>query len=102
MSIRRFKVATKLDGASEVTVEITPAAGGTDAVVTVRPKHKRVKYSGLLSFVAQFVAARDAKLKAQAQGINVPLARKVRTRKRSVRTVDAATATGMYDHDDIN
>jgi len=78
MSVRRFKVEAKLDGANEVTVEITPTAGGTDAVVTVRPKHKRVKYSGLLSWAALAIAARDAKQSAQAQGINVPLARRGR------------------------
>ncbi len=77
MSVRRFKVQAKLDGANEVTVEITPTAGGTDAVVTVRPKHKRVKYSGLLSWAALAVANHDAKLKAQAMGINVPTQRQL-------------------------
>lgn len=80
MSIRRFKVACKLDGASEATVEITPTAGKTDAVVAVRPKHKRIVYSGLLSDVAMIVAARHAKAVVAAQGINVPKPRKGRVK----------------------
>ncbi len=75
MSVRRFKIAGKLDGATELMITITPTAGGTDAVMVVRPKHKRVKYSGLLSWAALAVANHDAKLKAQAQGVSVPSAR---------------------------
>jgi hypothetical protein len=78
MSVRRFKVAVKLDGASEVTVEITPTAGKTDAVVAVRPKHKRIVYTGLLSDVALIVASRHAKALAAANGISVPKPRKLR------------------------
>ena len=59
--VARFKVKTHLDGQSEVTVEIKVTAGGEDAVVGVRPKHSRLEYTGLLSVVAQFVAARHAK-----------------------------------------
>lgn len=80
MSVRRFKVALKLDGASEATVEIKPTAGGTDAVVSVRPKHKRIVYTGMLSDVAGIVAARHAKALVAQEGIAVPQARKVRGR----------------------
>jgi hypothetical protein len=76
MSVRRFKVLTKLDGASEVTVEIKPTAGETDAVVSVRAKHQRMVYTGLLSDVAQFIAHRHAKAIAAANGISVPRPRK--------------------------
>jgi hypothetical protein len=78
MSVRRFKVMVKLDGTSEVTVEITPTAGKTDAVVAVRPKHKRIVYTGLLSDVALIVASRHAKALAAANGISVPKPRKLR------------------------
>jgi hypothetical protein len=78
MSVRRFKVACKLDGADEVTVEITPTAGRSDAIVSVRPKHKRNVYSGLLSDVASIVAARHAKAILAQQGIPVPAPRRGR------------------------
>ncbi len=76
MSVRRFKVLARLDGASELMITITPTAGGTDAVMTVRPKHKRKKYSGLLSWAALALANHDAKLTAQSRGVNVPAPRK--------------------------
>lgn len=63
---RHFQVDCHLDGSSSVMVEIKMTAGGTDAVVTVRPKGRRMVYSGLLSDVAQFIAARHAKAIAAA------------------------------------
>lgn len=78
MSIRRFHVDTKLDGKSSVTVEIKPTAGGTDAVVSVRPKGKRTVYTGMLSDAVQFIAARHAKALAAQAGIAVPQSRKLR------------------------
>jgi hypothetical protein len=78
MSVRRFKIKAKLDGADEVTVEIKPTAGDNDAIVSVRPKHQRIVYTGLLSDVALIVAARHCKALAAQQGIAVPTARKVK------------------------
>lgn len=78
MSVRRFKVDLKLDGASQVTVEITPTAGGTDAVFAVRPKHKRMQYTIMLSEVTLMAVARSAKQTLAAQGIPVPRPRKGR------------------------
>ena len=78
MSVRRFKVACKLDGANEVTVEIVPTAGKTDAVISVRPKHKRTVYTGLLSDVALIVASRHAKKLVMDGGGTVPMARKLK------------------------
>lgn len=78
MSVRRFKVRAKLDGKDMLTVEIKPTAGGEDAVVSVRPKHSRIEYTGMLSEVALFVAARHAKALAAQAGIAVPVARKVK------------------------
>ncbi len=76
MSVRRFKVDMKLDGASAVTVEITPTAGGTDALFAVRPKHKRMKYTLMLSEVTLMAVARASKQMLASQGIAVPMARK--------------------------
>jgi len=73
----KFHVLTHLDGVGEVTVEVKATAGKTDAVVSVRPKHKRVVYTGLLSDVAQFVAARHAKAMVAARGLPIPKARKL-------------------------
>lgn len=80
MSVRRFKIETRIDGASKVTVEITPTAGGTDAVFAVRPLHQRRVYSLLMSEVVQMAVARAAKQTAAAQGTPVPVPRKTRTR----------------------
>ena len=74
----KFKVMVRLDTAPMVTVEIKKTAGGTDAVVSVRPKHSRRVYTGMLSDVALIVAARDAKAALAAQGVPVPMARKSR------------------------
>ncbi len=76
--VARFHVRTHLDGKSEATVELVEHAGGEDFTVSVRPKHSRMEYTGLLSDVAQFIAARHAKALAAAQGINVPKARRGR------------------------
>lgn len=78
MSVRRFKVDTKIDGAKQVTVEITPTAGGTDAVFSVRPKHARMTYTIMLSEVVLMAVARSAKQSLAAQGIPVPMPRKGR------------------------
>ena len=72
--VARFRVRTHLDGQNEVTVELTEHASGEDFTVTVRPKHSRREYTGLLSDVAQIVASRDAKATVKAQGITVPRA----------------------------
>jgi hypothetical protein len=76
MSVRRFKVDMKVDGATQVTIEITPTAGLTDAIFTVRPKHKRHKYTLKLSEVTLMAVARAAKQDAAAQGIPIPVPRK--------------------------
>jgi hypothetical protein len=78
MSVRRFKVRARLDGKDLLTVEIKPTAGGEDAVVSVRPKHSRLEYTGMLSDVALFIAARHAKALVAQSGIAVPTARKVK------------------------
>lgn len=50
-----FKVTgVRLDGASEATVRISPAAGGF--VVTVKPKGRRREYRLSLAEVAQLLA----------------------------------------------
>jgi hypothetical protein len=76
--VARFKVDVRIDAATSATVEIKATAGKTDAVVSVRPKHSRVVYTGMLSDVAQIVAARHAKALLAQAGINVPQARKGR------------------------
>lgn len=81
MSVRRFKVDTKIDGARQVTVEITPTAGGTDAVFAVRPKHQRRVYTIMLSEVVLMAVARSAKQTLASQGIPVPVPRKVRAKR---------------------
>lgn len=78
MSVRRFKVDTKVDGARQVTVEITPTAGGTDAVFSVRPKHQRRQYTIMLSEVVLMAVARSAKQTLASQGVPVPMPRKGR------------------------
>ena len=80
MNTRRFEVQTHLDGVNTVTVEIAPRSAGDDWIVSVRPKHKRHTYRGMLSDVAQFVAARSAKADAAAAGIPIPKPRKGRSR----------------------
>jgi hypothetical protein len=72
----KLKVAIHLDGTSESTVEIKKTAGGTDGLFTVRPKHKRVKYSLMLSEVALMAVSRAAKQTAASQGIPIPVPRK--------------------------
>lgn len=81
MSVRRFKVDTKVDGARQVTVEITPTAGGTDAVFAVRPKHQRRQYTIMLSEVVLMAVARSAKQTLASQGVPVPMPRKVRAKR---------------------
>ena len=78
MSVRRFKVRARLDGKDEVTVEIKPTAGGEDAVVSVRPKHSRMEYTGMLSDAALYIAAKHAKALAAQAGIAIPHSRKLR------------------------
>jgi hypothetical protein len=78
MSVRRFKVDTKVDRARQVTVEITPTAGGTDAIFSVRPKHQRNRYTIMLSEVVLMAVARSAKQTLASQGIPVPMARKLK------------------------
>lgn len=70
--VSRFRIATHLDGKAEVTVEIRYDEVKRDGVVSIRPLHSRVEYTGLLSDAAQFVAARHAKALAAANGITVP------------------------------
>lgn len=72
--VARFRVRTHLDGQNEATVELTERAGGGDFVVAVRPLHSRIEYTGLLSDVAQIVAARHAKALAAQRGVTVPKA----------------------------
>lgn len=74
--VARFRIRCVLDGKREVTVELTEHAGGEDYTVSVRPLGARIEYTGLLSDVAQFVAARHAKALVAARGIAVPQARK--------------------------
>lgn len=78
MAVRRFKVDMKVDGAKQCTVEITPTAGGTDAIFAVRPKHARRQYTVMLSEVALIAVARASKQTLAAQGIAVPQPRKGR------------------------
>ena len=69
-------VRAHLDGQNEIGITLTETAGGEDFVVAVRPKGKRLVYTGMLSDVALIVAARHAKALAAANGINVPRARR--------------------------
>jgi hypothetical protein len=64
-----------LDGQREVSVTLTETVRG-DFVVAVRPKGKRIVYTALLSEVAMIVAARHAKMLAQAAGTPVPKPRR--------------------------
>lgn len=72
----RFRVQTHLDGKPEVTLEVSYDSAKSDGVVSVRPLHSRMEYTALLSDVAQFVAARHAKMLVSQNGINVPKARR--------------------------
>ena len=98
MSVRRFKVRARLDGKDLLTVEIKPTAGGEDAVISVRPKHSRIEYTGLLSEVALIVAARHAKVLVAQAGINVPKSRKISRReiKSMSGAVSSITGPGHY------
>jgi hypothetical protein len=68
-------VKAHLDGQNEIGVTLTETTQG-DYVVAVRPKGKRLVYTGLLSDVALIVAARHAKALAAQNGIAVPRPRK--------------------------
>lgn len=64
-----------LDGQKEASVDLTETPAG-DFVIGVRPKGRRILYTGLLSDVAMIVASRHAKALAAAQGTPVPKARR--------------------------
>ena len=66
-----------LDGQKEVSITLTETPAG-DYVIAVRPKGKHMLYTGLMSDVAMFIAAKHAKFLAQQNGISVPRARKGR------------------------
>jgi hypothetical protein len=72
----KFHVDVRIDRATSATVEVKATAGKTDAIVSVRPKHSRVVYTGRLSDVAEIVVARHCKAMLAGAGITVPAARK--------------------------
>jgi hypothetical protein len=74
----KLKIDTHLDGARQVTVTIKPTAGRTDAVISVRPLHQRMVYTGLLSDAILFVVSRHAKALVASQGLPIPRSRKLK------------------------
>ena len=64
-----------LDGCKEASVELRETPTG-DFVIGVRPKGRRIEYTGLMSDVVMIVASRHAKALLSAQGIGIPKARK--------------------------